>query len=145
MDHMRDGKTDNWLRGRDLNPRPRGYEPRELTGLLYPDLKNVRPSFGGLLKRNQRTRNFLRPLDAIWPMIGQPLHGTFKSACDEIAALGNIIELRTAIKNNLRHAHSPDAQRLGIAIGSQKDLLPHVHGRTMRSLVLIVKRQMSAF
>jgi hypothetical protein len=25
-----------WKRGWDLNPRPPGYEPDELTGLLYP-------------------------------------------------------------------------------------------------------------
>ena len=36
-----------WLQGRDLNPRPRGYEPREIP-LLHPDMKNLRPSFGGL-------------------------------------------------------------------------------------------------
>ncbi len=27
---------ENWKRGWDLNPRPPGYEPDELTGLLYP-------------------------------------------------------------------------------------------------------------
>lgn len=26
----------SWLRGLDLNQRPCGYEPHELTGLLYP-------------------------------------------------------------------------------------------------------------
>jgi hypothetical protein len=29
-----------WKRGWDLNPRPPGYEPDELTGLLYPAIKN---------------------------------------------------------------------------------------------------------
>jgi hypothetical protein len=29
-----------WLRGRDLNPRPSGYEPDELPGCSTPRLKN---------------------------------------------------------------------------------------------------------
>lgn len=62
VDHMRDGKTESWLRGRDLNPRPRGYEPRELTELLYPDLKNVRPSFGGLCDGQKVIRRQLNAL-----------------------------------------------------------------------------------
>ena len=28
--------TRNWLRGRDLNPRPSGYEPDELPGCSTP-------------------------------------------------------------------------------------------------------------
>ncbi len=31
----------SWLRERDLNPRPSGYGPDELTGLLYPALTLV--------------------------------------------------------------------------------------------------------
>lgn len=35
----------NW--GRDLNPRPHGFEPSEIP-LLHPALKSLRPSFGSL-------------------------------------------------------------------------------------------------
>src|SRR5271154_3231522 len=31
----------NWLRGRDLNPRPSGYEPDELPGCSTPRSKEV--------------------------------------------------------------------------------------------------------
>ena len=31
----------NWLRGRDLNPRPSGYEPDELPGCSTPRLEVV--------------------------------------------------------------------------------------------------------
>ena len=31
--------TKNWLRGRDLNPRPSGYEPDELPGCSTPHLE----------------------------------------------------------------------------------------------------------
>ena len=30
----------NWLRGRDLNPRPSGYEPDELPGCSTPHFEN---------------------------------------------------------------------------------------------------------
>src|SRR5437870_7603778 len=30
----------NWLRGRDLNPRPSGYEPDELPGCSTPHFQN---------------------------------------------------------------------------------------------------------
>lgn len=47
--HRRGGEAAAiWLQGRDLNPRPRGYEPREIP-LLHPDTESSRPSFGGLL------------------------------------------------------------------------------------------------
>ena len=32
--------TKNWLRGRDLNPRPSGYEPDELPGCSTPHVEN---------------------------------------------------------------------------------------------------------
>ena len=32
--------TKNWLRGRDLNPRPSGYEPDELPGCSTPHFEN---------------------------------------------------------------------------------------------------------
>jgi hypothetical protein len=32
--------TKIWLRGRDLNPRPSGYEPDELPGCSTPHLEN---------------------------------------------------------------------------------------------------------
>src|SRR5229473_5964475 len=33
-------KPDDWLRGRDLNPRPSGYEPDELPGCSTPRFQN---------------------------------------------------------------------------------------------------------
>ncbi len=33
---FRQQKKENWLRGRDLNPRPSGYEPDELPGCSTP-------------------------------------------------------------------------------------------------------------
>ena len=38
--------VENWLQGKDSNLRPRSYEPRELTMLLYPALL-----FGLFLRR----------------------------------------------------------------------------------------------
>jgi hypothetical protein len=32
--------TKNWLRGRDLNPRPSGYEPDELPGCSTPHFES---------------------------------------------------------------------------------------------------------
>jgi hypothetical protein len=32
---------ENWLRGRDLNPRPLGYEPNELPDCSTPRQKNT--------------------------------------------------------------------------------------------------------
>src|SRR5438046_5458436 len=44
----------NWLRGRDLNPRPSGYEPDELPGCSTPRLyrkPTVGPGGGQRLRR----------------------------------------------------------------------------------------------
>jgi hypothetical protein len=38
--HSRILATENWLRGRDLNPRPSGYEPDELPGCSTPHFEN---------------------------------------------------------------------------------------------------------
>ena len=35
----RHSPRENWLRGRDLNPRPSGYEPDELPGCSTPRLE----------------------------------------------------------------------------------------------------------
>jgi hypothetical protein len=35
---MANAPEENWLRGRDLNPRPSGYEPDELPGCSTPRL-----------------------------------------------------------------------------------------------------------
>jgi hypothetical protein len=38
--HSRIVATKIWLRGRDLNPRPSGYEPDELPGCSTPHFEN---------------------------------------------------------------------------------------------------------
>ncbi len=74
----------NWLRGRDLNPRPLGYEPNELPGCSTPrqglssgDLCAVQPK-----DRNTRVLGtqgflslFLRVFSARPLLVGQGLHG----------------------------------------------------------------------
>src|SRR5438105_6645473 len=37
--NLRESGAGNWLRGRDLNPRPSGYEPDELPGCSTPRSK----------------------------------------------------------------------------------------------------------
>src|SRR5438552_18999598 len=44
----------NWLRGRDLNPRPSGYEPDELPGCSTPRLHYVDGGGEIKLKNNDR-------------------------------------------------------------------------------------------
>ena len=38
--HVSEKTRGNWLRGRDLNPRPSGYEPDELPGCSTPHFEN---------------------------------------------------------------------------------------------------------
>jgi hypothetical protein len=60
-----------WMRGQDLNLRPSGYEPDELTGLLHPDkffssslqcafVVNFAQVFEGGAMENERRHLFAR-------------------------------------------------------------------------------------
>ena len=49
-------RPQNWLRGRDLNPRPSGYEPDELPGCSTPRLDNGTMA-AGLAERKPKSRD----------------------------------------------------------------------------------------
>src|ERR1700692_4966453 len=52
----RDYERENWLRGRDLNPRPSGYEPDELPGCSTPRLEVTMSVL--CAKANSKCRSF---------------------------------------------------------------------------------------
>lgn len=135
----------NWLQGRDLNPRPLGYEPSEIP-LLRPALKSLRPSFGSLRKLDRCWPvYFIRPRQVIRPVVGKPLHGLFKTGRHEVATAGDVVQFRATIEHNRRDPTTAKPHGLAIQICNLQDLIAHIHAMLMRSFVRIVKRHLSAF
>lgn len=80
----------------------------------------------GLLGANG-ARHARRPFGAFRPAIGEPEHGLLERACRQITTIGNVVELRSSIKNDRRNALSSYAERVGVGVCNNNDLVPELH------------------
>ena len=74
-----------------------------------------------------RTRYTFGPGQIGRPVLGEPKHGALEDGRGEISAVGNVIEFRTPVQNQLGDALAPNAAVSGEGISRQKDLVSHLH------------------